>query len=391
MKDPVFGEMRWEDNGTWATSVRVDYLRDLGLDLLGDSEADPDDPLDVVSLLKQEKWLLTIDMDGKRARPTESQRAAWKQFLAAGDALWDGILDRILDEYRRQRPARVRWWKSVYGERKLEETLPDLKTRDQMKKFVFPFQLQVQRTEKGKALPDIRVLFVAMWVEDTFGVRVQDGAVKEIGYSAVALPNIASRFEKSIEMPVFGMLKKSSSLPEWLGIFECQSFADFMMVASERANVRAGVSTDELPRCRLDWFLATGRFVLFVHAKAGKRPTEQQSQALSDFSRDEKKNAQVIVKSIFSYYQQSYEKHRSDYRGNYLDIAIPMLKTADGLRELTELTEINVFPGEANGVAIGFGFGSTWTGGRGLGVRWRAGKVEEVGPRKIARASSKLP
>lgn len=390
MKDPVFGDMRWEDHGTWATSVSIDYLRDLGPDVLGDSEPNPEDPLDGAALLKQGKWLLTIDMGNKRARPAESQRAAWKQFLAAGDALWDDILDRILDEYRRQRPARVRWWKSVYGDEKLKQILPDLKTRDQMKRHVFPFQLQIQLPEKGKNLPDIGLLFVALWVEDTFGVRLHDGAVKEMGYNAIALPNIASRFEKRIDMPVFGSLKRSSDMPDWLGVFQCQSFADFMMLATERAAVRAGVFPGGPLRCNLDWFLATGRFVLFVHSKTGKPPTDRQAQALSDFSRDEKKNAAAIVSSIFSYYQESYEKHRSEYRGNYLDIAIPKLKNADGLRELTELTEINVLPEDGNGVPIGFGFGSTWTGGRGLGVRWRNGEVEEVGPRKVARAASKI-
>jgi hypothetical protein len=87
MTNPLFGKLKWNDFSAWETSFSIDYLRDLGPHLFGGEQPNPS--LDVVTLLRQGKWQLKINVDNWLKRPAEPHKAAWTRLLAAGDALWD--------------------------------------------------------------------------------------------------------------------------------------------------------------------------------------------------------------------------------------------------------------------------------------------------------------
>ena len=70
---------------------------------------------------------------------------------------------------------------------------------------------------------------------------------------------------------------------------------------------------------------------------------------------------------------------RRNWLDRYVDDLVPVLGSAEGLRDLMQLRHILVHPADERGrVTIGFQFVCTWDND-GFGALWRDGKVEEWG------------
>jgi hypothetical protein len=392
MKDEQFGVLEWDDLAcARVTSVSIDYFRDLGATVLaneverGHEAADPMDPL---TLARQGKFLLTIPAPTRSNRPTAAQRLAWQKVLDRGDQLWDEMMGKILVAYRAQRPARARWWKAIYGDAGLDQALPDIDTADltSHRKLVFPCNIRVQPAAGDGATPDVGIQFACTWCHDGFGVLIRDGQIAAVGPGSIVFPESAPQFPTKLDHPVLGALRRRDHKEPWLGKFRCDPFTQFDTVASVRAAFRTGAARDSYPRSELGWDFANGMFHFLIHAPAGRPPTAQQAKAFAAFKANEKANAATIIEAIFEFYNRCFQDRRREYRGDYLDDAIPELKDARGLQSLIALTEVNVFPTDRTApVAIGMAFASTWADNGVFALRVRDGKVEEIGNRRVAR------
>jgi hypothetical protein len=88
--------------------------------------------------------IIRVEKDEPPAAP---QRRAWEMFLKGGDKLWAKMMARILAEYRRQRPVRVKWQKAAFGEQGLEQCLPKLSTPAAMKHLIVPVEIRLWRVD----------------------------------------------------------------------------------------------------------------------------------------------------------------------------------------------------------------------------------------------------
>src|SRR4029078_5999680 len=103
-----------------------------------------DNPVvDYDKLLREGKFILYVVPPEDQKPPNAAQRKAWAALLkGGGGAVFDKVMDRALETYRRQRPVRVRWWKA-YDEKSTPKHLPDVKSTAALAKVVRPREFRV--------------------------------------------------------------------------------------------------------------------------------------------------------------------------------------------------------------------------------------------------------
>src|SRR4051812_35261216 len=117
MKDKQFGQLKWTDSEVWETSVTLGDFRTFGeLTYAGDENEDGGNSLAPDTLYRDGRFLLIIDTAGQRKAPAQPQRHAWESFLANAGRIAEDMLASFLTNYQLQRPARVKWWKAIYGD-----------------------------------------------------------------------------------------------------------------------------------------------------------------------------------------------------------------------------------------------------------------------------------
>jgi hypothetical protein len=373
-KDETFGNIEW-DGDLWTSTLSVPYLRGCGERVkLTEDDRDELPPGGGIQL--------RIETGEVRRRPAEPQRAAWQTLVQRGDAMWDDVLDALIAEYQLQRPNRVRYWKTLNGERLLSRSMPAAVDRALMKQMIVPLWCTVQEPDPEHGTVDVYLTMLSTWFSEPLNVYVRDGRVTEV----TAMGFFMNRKMPWIETATFGKLRRRpKNRAPWFGEIRLEPFRPFAAVAVDRwawdeSYTRSDEATSDLP-----WNPARGCALLGVQAKPSQPPTAGQAAVFEEFMKRQDANAAAIVEAVFNYYGQTAPARRKAYRGPNRDAAFPVLKDARGLQDLIELPEMSVFPDESSGpIAIGFLFRGTWTGSAGIGVRWREGKIEQVGEKEVA-------
>lgn len=171
----------------------------------------------------------------------------------------------------------------------------------------------------------------------------------------------------------------------WVGSTRLEAFQPFAAVAVDRTLWDGSYSRSDEATSDLPWRISRGAATLWVFTKPDQPPSHQQVLAFDEFLKHQAVFVPEIVSAVFNYYQQNVNTFRKSRSAGATDVLFPTLTAAEELRDLTELAEINVFAESGKpALAIGFVFQGTWTGEEGVGIRWRDGKVEEVGTRSVA-------
>lgn len=371
--DEVFGKIEWSES-RWESATAISYFRGSG-ERLGLS------PAARASLGPGDQFPLKIAVGEVRRRPDELQRVAWRKVSDRGDALWEEAVDALVAEYLRQRPVRVRYWNVVNSPKLLERAMPAEADRSTMRQMIVPQWCTLEWPDAEHRTVDLFLVLLVTWFNEPINVYVRDGRVTEI----VPMGYFMNRRMPWIDTEAFGTLRRDPDDPSpWSGEIELGPFRLFAAVAVDRStwDEQHGRSAD---RSDLPFDVAHGWAELFVHGPANTPPSERQSTTFRQFIRDLESVAARVIQAIFAYYREVSGARRAAYRGPHPELAVPALDDAGGLRDVTELKRVNVFPEEdAKQVAIGFIFRGSWTGSDGIGVRWRDGKVEQVGHPDVA-------
>src|SRR5205085_12459240 len=96
----------------------------------------------------------------------------------------------------------------------------------------------------------------------------------------------------------------------------------------------------DYPASRMAWEFAGGEFEIRVYAAEGERPSKAQADAWKAFKKSEKKFAAEMIETVFQQYQETCAVKRDNYKDQYVDENVPVLKSKGGLRELIQLRAI---------------------------------------------------
>jgi hypothetical protein len=423
-KDDVFGKIEWTGS-EWTTSVAMPDFQNLGERLdLGEEDR---------QVLSAGRFDLTIDTsEEKRKPPTEAQRTAWKSILERKEEMWQDILDALVTEYELQRPMRAAYWKTIRGDKGMDRILPANIDRSVMSQLVAPMRFGVHAPDREKGLVDVYVSLLATWWSESINVYIREGQVLEVT-ALGAMHNRKMADMDALASPVFGMLRRRiASKDAWMGSVRLEGFREFGAISVDRSSWDDSYTRAEEMMSDLPWNVARGSSSLWVYSKPGVAPTEKQHAAFEVFRKDPEAPA-ALLSELFKQYQETLRPRREAFvkRGDssaerpaslskaenlsgaarligamferLLDTApahklparqrraiveknIPLLQNAGQLRNMTELSAINIFPEEGSEPApIGFVFSGPWIGDAGLGVRWRNGKIEEIGTKDVAQ------
>jgi hypothetical protein len=353
---------------------------------LSESAHDPD-PFEPEKLFPKGRFKVVVRAKGKEP-PADAQRRAWTDLLAHGDAVFDNLMTRVLPAYQAQRAARVEWWTRTYGadDPQLPASLPDATTVATLMKIIRPYEFRVHTPDDPNQSPAIGIHFDASWDRgDGFGVLLRDRQIVRIGHKDVALKDPDN--VEAIDHPVFGRLTPSGTY-EWEGRLRFEPFRAFHDVADPRLTHRQMNHLD-LPRSGVSWSFASGEFDLEIHTDGGTEPTAAQADAFRQFTADPQRTADLVLNAILAYYKDVYPSYRESFQGDgdndEFDAIMPKATSVDDLRELITFTRVLVQPDDGDEpVALGLNFHCSWEEEHGLGVRWRNGKVEEVGYADVA-------
>jgi hypothetical protein len=310
-----------------------------------------------------------------RMPPAAKQRDAWMRF-ADDAALLDAMMGRLVNVYQRQRPARLGWWNRMYGDSP-DAALPDVSAPGALKELIRPIEFRVHTDG------EIGIHFTCAWDDcDGFGVLVRGGQVVAIGGKETALAPPDAR--EPVEDPVFGPLHPDG--PEWYGAIRLEAFSAFWNVFADRLRFRRS-RIQNLSRSAPPWDLIEGRFDLLVSV-TGETPTLSQADAFATFAEDRDRSARLVLDSVVDYCRRVSPNYRKYFQGPWRepDHVANRARLTDSLGERITFHQMLVHaptdPGRS--VALGLSFACCWDEENGLGVRWRDGRVEEVGPARVA-------
>lgn len=386
--DDQFGRMLLidgpgSDETSWLTAVSIRYFRAYGKSLGIGAPDEPVDEYDSEALFRHGKFRLNIVCGERGKRPAEEQRLAWRQVLERGDALWDELMDRVVGEYKLQRPMRLRGWELTFGRKGIRRWLPELKGATEMKKLIRPYELWIRAAETPGEPAEVEVRFYSLWFNG-MTVRIRAGQV--IAFRRNPFRQMNGK-ESPIDLaprlrhPVLGALSWSDGV--WYGAVRCDPFLNFMNVARYRAEFENSGEDANQIESTLCWDLARGEFLLKVFSGGTNPPTKLQVRTLQKFKAAETENAKTIVDAIFDEYTRGMDERQDRWMAPSDDLH-PKLKNADELRDRLELDSINLSPrGKGSDREIGFEIPCSWD--INLGVIWRDGKVIEVGSWRICR------
>jgi hypothetical protein len=409
-EDPVLGTLTWDTlDRVWAGSVEVPFFRDFGDDLPQLPRRDEDDDDDVEGIMATVNEALRrgrealaemrgvaapvtpvadvdddddapdpdtlfaqgrfkITLSGLRTRPpSQVQRDSWKQLTKGGKTIFDQLMKRLLDVYRRQRPTRIRWWNATWDDPP-DEALPDARTARDLKKLLRPLEFRVH------SAGDIGIHIDASWDRGGLGVRVRGGEIASIGDRDVALAIAGSG--KTIDHPVLGILTRDDD--QWEGSLRFEPFHEFCAVAHLQHFFNDGER-----RSAPAWSFIEGDFGLTVNDEDCKGPSAAQVAARQAFMRNPNRVARETLDAIVQYYRKLSKTYRKDL-GSAADALMPKIESADALERLISFLGLTIFEkeksrGREKPIAIALTFSCTWDEEHGLAVRWRDGKIEAVG------------
>jgi hypothetical protein len=272
--------------------------------------------------------------------------------------------------------------------------LPDIREPHEMKKLVLPVEIHIWSLKGRAEPPTIGVAFAGSLVDENgVGVLIRDGKVAEVVQGG-AVFGLGARTRKFLDHPVLGQLRFIGADQPWMGMTPCEPFADYAAIADVRAehSRRRSTKLKDTPYLALDWDFARREFTLEVYTTGGTPPTQQHARALETMRTDQPRGPAVVLDALFDHYRANLERRRRDYRGKHRDEVLPDLESAEGLRELIELKTVTILPSRGKGgAAVGLVFTTAWVSDvfgldfeEEIGVRWRDGKVEEIGGREVA-------
>lgn len=357
--------------------------------------------------------LVTVQVEAKSARskPSDAQRKAWEALLARGDAIWDELLKESFEIYKRQMPARRKWWQTIYGDYLLEKKFPKVKSIKEFSRLVRPFGFQVKQSiDKKDPSAEITLRVLATWEVDGLGVIIHDGKIVEFAQVIEIMGPSKANLE-TIKHPMFGHLRRIASddameyigeweisgdgelgfenarrvtTRPWKGFVTFDPLLEYSMVSDMRAQYAHDRGNAEYPASRMAWEFANGEFEIRVYAANGEKPSKEQADAWTNFKKGEKKFAAEMIESIFQQYQETCAVKRDNYKDRYVGDNVPILKNKVGLRELIQLRHIHIHPADKNGqVAIAFQFVASYDYD-GFTAFWRNGKFTDWGEWKDA-------
>ena len=354
-------------------SQAMSNLRELGEDVRAK------DPLVPEDLFKAGKFKLTISATEKKKPPAATMGRQWKK-LADNDKLWQEIVDFATEKYRAQRPTRIKWWKAMYGESDSEMALalPEVTSSRDDQKIIRPQEFRLHTNG------DVGIHFDSYWHRaDGFGVRLRDGKIYAIGEKEVALTPPAEKPRAEINHPVLGELRYGAI--EWAGYFRWEPMREYLNVVEDRVAFGRMNLPPEYPRSSPKWRFIEGDFILNIHAMdESEKPTAAHAKTFSDFLADPQRAAKQIIDAIFAYYKEHYRSWKKYFKGKEGKELLPEPTSPDVLRERLTFQSMLIYPPGEGSIALGFGFDCSWEQEHGLGVRWRDGKVEEVGYADVA-------
>jgi len=383
MKDEFFKKLEWDDEW-WKTSVEIPFFREIGARFDENSEevirgatahgaqgaVRPNPPIP-----------LTIHTGGERRRPTAGQIEAWRRLCDRGEHVWRECITRLRPEYELQRPARIRWWTATYGAAGIDDVLPEVKDDATFASLMAPIYIRILEPAPKSAVVDIGVTFSCTWYTDNCGSLIRNGEVVEVGNSSVAAPMIVPVQERTAH-PFFGALRRMQKGGPWIAEVRIEPFLDFAAIAATRA-AYARDPANVRKRSDLGWSFARGEFPVLIYADPGVFTLDQAAATLAEFQSDVVANANAVLQAILAHYRQTRDERRRADPGPDVDARFPEIASIEDLRNLIELIAINLFAGANEPVGIiGFEFIGF---GKGVGVRWRNGAIEEVGLAKIVR------
>jgi hypothetical protein len=386
MEDAVFGKIEWSSDA-WHRSLDVPFFSGFGKSVdEGDNEGEERN--EGVRRGTSGNLSLPVEIDTNEVpkRPSRPQRDAFARMMNRRDRVWIEVMDALMAEYQRQRPKRLRYWKMLYGRRGINKSLPSVKDPAGLKPLVMPAGLYVKAATGEEAIVDIDLLFALAWFSEGAFVTIRDARAVEVS----GLPSwLSHSWPERISHPIFGLLRRPERGPSWLGTAGAGPFAEWAAISVNRTTWDENAS-ERTPGSNLDWPIARGDCFVRVHVKGDKGPSTRQATAFEAFKKSENVEGKAIRQALFDYYQANLKASKSAYRGPNVQRAVPKIENADDLSDITELYLLHVFPDQGeHPLAIGLIFRGAWTGQVGIGIRWREGRIEEIGKSVVATPQSR--
>jgi hypothetical protein len=377
VKDADFGPIEWTGS-RWTALLSAPYFKGSG------ARKELTDA-DRAHLPPSGQFPLQIDTNKVRKPPDAAQRAAWRTITGRGDAIWEEALEAMVAEYRRQRALRERYWHVVNNPVMLAKSMPAEVDAATMRELILPHSLTIQEADTARGDADCYLTALATWSEPV-NAYIRDGQVTEI----TPMGFFMNRQLPWIDTQAFGKLRRvPRNATPWYGEIQLAPFKSFAAIAVNRATwdrsyKRRGEATSDLP-----WDVARGFTNLFVFAPEDQQPSSEQVRVFTEFVGNIDDNAAVILDALIEFYRRVAPERRREFKHIDPQVAIPNLKSAKDLADITELSRVNLFPEIApTPIAMGFVFRGSWTDTNGIGLRWRDGKVEEVGAPSVAHPES---
>jgi len=336
---------------SWDTSVSIPYFRGSGKYVKMDMGQRKSDRLDTERLFRRGCFRLSIDTNDSGAPPTEAQRTAWQRVLERGDALWDELMQNMLAEYKRQRPARVRAWRQTFGNRSFRWVLPEVNRFEDMKKLVRPYMIYMSRPDHHES-PVIDVMFLSRWFNGLHA-RIVDGRFHS--FRRNVMRGRPDDLPPEIHHRELGPLAWHKD--RWYGITSCEPLREYIQSAYHTARLINEPEDYRNPNSRLPYDLARGEFTLTIASPAEKAPTPKQASALKKFKAREAESIAKIVAAIFAQYVRMREKWLDKYFMLFEE-ELPPLQSPGELAQVMRLDSINITSG--NSPRVELDFDCTW-------------------------------
>jgi len=356
------------------------------------------------ALFRKGRFPLAISADPKRRNsPGTSHHAAWKSLMDAGTALWDQLMDTLLEEYVHNREWRRHWWLRTFGPDQSARRFPEITTKAELLKLIRPSSVHMKEARTEKEAADIVIIFDATYCD--FGVRVRHGKIALIDgicnllrpEADQHLPYAPKNDEQSeifkmchsfkMEAPVcseqhasFGTLRFYTGNKRWKGTARLEAFREVRNIAQTRALYRDDPDEVHPTVMVYPWNVTRGDFQLLVSTKGRTPPTEAQSHAFTALLKKQKQYLAAILDAIYCNYGKRFRKCREKLPKESCDDLAPALSNAEGLRELLELHTVEVMAENKEGdVDLMFAFACSWEEpGTGLILYWHNDKVAKI-------------
>lgn len=389
--DEFFGPLEW-DRLEFGWTTRIDHPffqksgslipRDPSAERIAESMASAPESADPSLAPTRRAFDLLVGVEEDRQPPSPGQYHAWRQIMDNSEAVCGDIMQQALAMYQRQRDMRIYWWKEIYGadDPLLPQVLPLINDIQTLFSYIRPRLFKIHRDWLDNGKHVIGIHFDSAWDRAGFGVRVEEGKLVDLGDESVAIKRPPR--SRTVEHPVFGKIKVGEWV--WEGVFHWEPMRKFNEIVENRSWVKEHPSVYDrsfLP----SWNFADGRFDLVVPVENGQ-PLAESMDVFKHFTADPQRSADQVLMAIFNYYNQFFDKYHEAWEDeDDANLLMPRIESVDDLRPLMTFQTLRIFRAEETGeLSVGLGFHCSWEQEHGLGVRWRDGKVEDVGTAEMS-------